>query len=249
MTVNDLVTAALRRINAIDAVSAPSSEDSADVFQRLNSLIESWQVDGLTIPYTIRTTWTITSTKGILGNPYTVGTGGDINVLRPSLPNGLEVRYQDTSVSPTIEYRMNSLTDDAWQLIPQKGLTSPLPTNYYYQPTYASGFGSLYLWMVPTSSTLQGVMYSPAQVPIFAALTDTIVLPPGYFRALRDNLALEIQPEWDYDTPPDQMLIKSAAESLASIKRANVRPMDMNMDPALTGHYGRRYSIYSDGVW
>ncbi len=247
-TVADLIVASLKRINAVGAAGEISPEDMEDAFQRLVSLMESYQLDGLSIPYTVRTVWDLTSSKGILGNPYTVGTGGDVNVLRPSLPDSLDVRFQDPTVTPTIEYRMNMLTDDAWALVPQKNLTSPLPTSWYYQPTYASGFGSLYFWFVPTNSNLQGVMYSPAQIAAFVAKTDSVILPPGYYRMLRDNLALELSPEWDYNAQADPALIKSALESMALVRRANYRPADMAVDPALT-RFGRRYSIYSDGPW
>lgn len=247
LTVNDLITASLKRINVIGGTDSIEPDLAADALQRLNSLIETWELEQLFVPYTLRTTWTLTSTKGILGNPYTVGTGGDINILRPPQPNGLDVRYQDTTVSPTIEYRLTPLTDDAWNLIPQKGLTSPLPTSWYYQPTYAGNLGSLYLWMVPTNSGLQGVMYSPSTIAQFVATTDTIVLPPGYYRALRDNLAVELFVETDYQAQIDPVLMQAAAESKAAIKRVNYRPMDMGVDPALTSRHGFRYSIFSDG--
>ena len=233
MTVSELITAAFRRINVIEANEAPMAQDFADAFARFNDWIDSvCQNERLLIHKITRTTWTISSTEGTIANPYTVGSGGDINIARPTFID--HVNFQDTSVSPTIEYPLTPLTDDAWAAIPQKNLTSTLPSAWYYNPTYATsaGYGNLYLWMVPTQSNLQGVLYAPQQVTQFSALTDTILLPPGYLRMLRDNLAVELAPEWNQGIPIDPGIVRSAAESMAMVKRANMRVMDLSIDAA-----------------
>lgn len=245
MTVADLIAAALKRINVVQAGDTPSPEDQADAFLRLNSLMGQWRLERLTIPYILRTTWTISSTKGTLANPYTVGTGGDINIARPPQPNEIVVKFQDTSVSPTIEYTLIPLTDQAWQAIPQKNLTSALPTHSYYNATYAGSLGSLYLWMVPTQASLQGVIYAPAAIANFAAVTDSIVLPDGYEIFLRDNLAVALAPEWRENVPIDAALLQSAAETKALVKQANFRIADLNLDAAIVGQ-GVHYDINAD---
>lgn len=242
MTWNDVVTASLKRINVIQANETPSPTDAADAFLRLQDWVESiLQNDALTIPFLNRTTWTISATKGTLASPYTVGTGGDVSFLRPTILD--DIRYQDTSTSPTTERSLVVLTDDAWEKIPQKNLTATLPQYAYYNPTYASSLGSLYLWPVPSQSNLQGVLYSPAGIAKPAALTDTILLPPGYLRFIRDNLAVELASEWRDSLPADPGLIKSAAESKAAIKRINMRPLDMTIDNALTSPKRGCYDI------
>lgn len=243
-TWSDLITSSFQRINFIQANEAPTADDMADAFTLLQELVESWQTQRLAAPYILRTTWTITSTKGTLASPYTVGTGGDINRVKPLYID--RVKYQDTSLSTTTEYDLTYLTDSAWASIPQKNLTSTLPVAAYYNPTYAtSGYGSLYLWMVPTQSNLQGVLYAPAATATPVNLSDTVTLPAGYKRFYRENLALELATTFLQNVPIDPQLRLSAAEAKADIKRANMRPLDMNIDPALvsTGHY----DIQSDG--
>lgn len=246
MTWADLCTTALKRINIVQAGETPSSDDLTDAFARLKLMLGSWRNENLTVPYRLRTTATITSTKGVIGNPYTVGVGGDVNVVRPPMPNEITVRYQNTAFTPTLELSLQPLTDDAWEAIPQKNLTSPLPTSYYYQPTYSGGLGSLYLWLVPTQSLLQLVVYTPAVVSDPVAMADAIVLPDGYEKAITDNLAVYLFPEWRENVPMDPGLAKEALESKRAIKVTNTRLMDLSVDPALTAHPGGRYSIYSD---
>jgi hypothetical protein len=247
MKVSDIITSALQRINVLQAGEVPSGEDMTDAFTTLNSLMGQWRLQRLTVPYLARTVWNLTAGKGKIGNPYTVGTGGDVNIARPSQPNSIVVRYQDTSVTPTLERPLTPLTDDAWAAIPQKDLTSPLPSNYYYQPTYTGSLGSLYLWLVPTSATLQGVIYAPAGMSNFAAVTDTIILPDGYDHFITENLAVHLAPEFRENLPIDPTIKESAEDAMRWVKTANFRMMDLSVDAALTTKHGFRYSILSDG--
>lgn len=238
MTVADILTRALQRINSLQAGEVPSPEDLQDAFQRLNSLMGKWRLRRLLIPYVLRTTWTISSTKGTLASPYTVGTGGDVNLARPSQPNNLIWKYQDTSVSPTIEYRLLAYTDAMWQATPQKNLTATVPSAAYYNPTYASALGSLYLWPVPSQSNLQGVLYSPASIANFSATSDAIVLPDGYDAFLEDQLCVDLWPTFREGDPVDQGLVAAATDSMDAIKVANFRMDDLIADPFGTvGHY------------
>lgn len=223
----------------------PSAQDAGDAFLRLQDLMESWQTERLTIPYVLRTTWTITSVKGTLAAPYTVGVGGDINVIRPASHAHITgLAYQNTSLTPVAEIPLDLYTDDGWRDQALKNQTGALPVAAYYNPTYAAGFGSLYLTPIPSTANLQGVFYAQAPVAKPVLATDVIILPAGYFRFIRDNLALELAPEFRPGLRTDPLLIKAAADSKANIKNANFRTRDMSLDPALVG--GGGYDIETD---
>lgn len=224
------------------ADETPDGDALSGAFDGLNDLIESWSVERLTIPFVQRATWTIVSTKGILGTPYTVGTGGDVNIVRPPLPNDLVIKYQDTGVSPTLEYRLAPLTDAAWEGIPQKNLTSPLPSASYYQPTYSGSLGALYLWMVPTQSGLQGVAYAPSSLAEYSLTTDNLIVPAGVRNALQKCLKLEISPMFDVEITPT--MVSEAREAKAWLKSMNFRMVDLVSDPMFARPM---YSIYTDG--
>jgi len=234
MTTRDLIAAALKRIGVLDAAETPAPADQADVLQRLNDLIDGWATERLTIYTTTRTTWPLVANQA----SYTIGIGGDVNVARPVFIENL--RFQDSSVTPSLEMFLAPLTDDAYAAIPQKGLTAVYPNSYYYNPTYP--FGTVTFWMIPNVSYLQGVMYAATAVSELG-LNDTIALPPGYRRFLRDNLAVEVAPEFDVE--PSQTLVMAAMESKANIKRANIRLQDLHVDPILRPRMGA-YNIYSD---
>lgn len=239
MTILDLITASLRRLGVLAAGEVPTAEDASDALDTLNQLLDSWATERLQIPTVTRTTWTIVSGT----QNYTLGSTGTIAVARPVIIE--HINFQDTSQSPTYEYQMQPHTEDSWARLPIKSLTSPFPESWYYNPTYPTG--TLSLFPVPTSSTLQGVLYAPAAVARFAATSDTVSLQPGYERMLITNLALELAPEFERE--PHPLLVKTAVESKANVKRANIRMLDLSIEAgALIGVYGSGsgYDIRSD---
>ena len=243
MTVSQLITAALQDLRVLQVGETASANDAAFGLDRLNDWIDGLATEGLTVYSRARTVWTISSATS-----YTIGTGATINCARPTGPLAIDnIGFQDTSVSPTMEYNLGPvLTEDAYDGIAQKDLTSVFPQTAYYNPPYNSGFGWIRLWPIPTSSTLQGVIYTLVPVSEFAAITDTVALPPGYRRFLRTNLAKELASAFDSPLTPD--IQQAAMESKADVKRANERLMDLSSGVAglIFGGGGPHYNIYSD---
>jgi len=228
VTVQDLLTRALQDLKVYQAGEVLSADDAQLGLVTLNDWIDGLATDGLTVFTITRTTWTITNAAS-----YTIGIGATISVARPTGPEAFHnIGYQDTSISPTLETQQGPvLSEDAYAALPQKTLTNVYPRYWYYNPTFgATGFGTLSPWPVPTSSTLQGVIYVDTPVAEFAAITDTVSLPQGYRRFFRANLAKELAAAFDAQVSPD--LQQAAMESRANIKRANSRLIDLSTDAA-----------------
>lgn len=239
-TIGDTITAALQDLGIVEAGESPASDDSALALARVNEWIDGLANEGLTIYTRLRTTWTITGAAS-----YTVGSGATINVVRPVSPEAIKaIGYQDTSVSPTLERLLPLLTEDAYAAIPQKALTGVYPQAFYYNPTLTTG--TLTQYPLPTSATLQGVMYTETALAEFAALTTTFTLPPGYKRFFRSNLTVEMASAFQMAPPPALMQI--ALDSMATIKRTNTRRLDMRYPRgAYVQRPGGRYDITSGG--
>jgi hypothetical protein len=245
MTVLQMCTASLKRLGVLGEGETPTAEMGADYLERLNDYINDQLTnDRLAIFAITRTVFDLANGTA----SYTVGLGGTVNVARPATMNmqGCNVTFIDTSASnPTQELPLWSLTDDAYQAIVQKDYQATYPTSWYYNPTYTSSvapYGTLTFWPVPNVSTLDGVFYAPAAVQEFTSLSQTIALPPGYRRFLRDNLAVEIAPE--YTITPSESLLQSARESKASVLSVNTRISDLGVDLALVPQR-QRSNIYS----
>ncbi len=199
-----------------------------------DSLIDAWSTDRLLTHTITRTTFTLAASTA----SYTVGTGGTVNVQRPSTMNyqGCNVAFIDTSSStPLTELPLQFLTDDAYQAIPQKLYEATYPTSWYYNPTYtssASPYGTLTVYPVPNVGYLTGVFYSPVAASQLA-LTDTIALPPGYKRFYRSNLALEMCDGFPVSDTVYERIKRKAMESRGDVERVNTRLSDLGVDVAL----------------
>lgn len=239
-TVRQIGSDALLELGVLQAGEVASDADITDAMNALNRLMDAWAAERLQIYQVTRTTWTITANDG----DYTVGSGGNVNIARPVFID--HVNFQDTSTDPDTEYQLSPLTDDAWSKIPQKDLTNTYPTSWYYNPTYPTG--TLELWPVPTSSTLQGVLYAPQATAEFSSLSTSVALPPGYMRMLVKNLALELAPSYEKEVSP--MLLRQAIEAKETVKRSNKRLMDLSIDAGALGQgVDRRFywDIYVGG--
>lgn len=237
----DICTDALKDIGVLGESEIATAGDALEALAALNRIIDQMAAERLTIHQLARTTWTIAASTA----SYTVGSGGTVNVARPVYP--LNVAYYVTAGSPTTEIAIDPFIDDEWMALAQKGLTSTAPTRWWLNPTFgASGYATLYLWPIPTVSTLTGVLYSPQPVSELATLDTTISLPPGYRRLLVKALALEVAPS--YDRQPSPLLIDQAADAWRVVKRANVRPSEMCFGDAgvLFGGAGQGYDIKAD---
>lgn len=223
-TVLDVIDSALKEIGVLAAHETSTAEDSTDGLTKLNELVDELASERLSIYTITRTTWTISSGTG----QYDVVSGGDISIARPIFLQDDAVKYQDTSLSPTTEYGLGKMTEVDWQRVSQKTQTAEYPTHWYYNPVYATA--TLDLWPVPTSSTLQGVIYAPTAITQFAGLTTSISLPPGYQRMLVKNLALEMAPS--YGVQVSSILLHQARDSKAKVKQANVRLRDLDFEAA-----------------
>lgn len=231
--VRDIVTAALRELGVLAAGEVATADEANSGLEELNRLVDQWAGERLLIHRVTRTTWTISATQN-----YTVGTGGTVNVVRPVYLD--HVNLIDTSADPDQETPLTPLTDDGWAAITQKAATATQPTNWYYNPTFP--LGTLSLWPIPSSATLQGALYAPQQVSEFASLDEVISLPPGYRRMLVKNLARELAPSYGRALHPE--LKEEAIESKATVKRNNFRPSDLSFDAAVLGGSGS-FDIYT----
>jgi len=77
-TAMDIITGALRNINALEAGETPSAADAADALMVLNDLIEAWSIDKLMIFSSVENILTFTPGQ----YQYTVG--NPVNTSTPS---------------------------------------------------------------------------------------------------------------------------------------------------------------------
>ena len=210
-TAEDLVESAMRLVGALDQGRSAAPRELASVLVMLNDMIESWNLQKPLIYEITREEFSLSSK-----NPHTIGlaTGGeaagDFAVPRPP-------KIQSAStLSGTIERPIDILSDSEWQDIRAKGTQGTRPRDLWYEREWP--LGKIWLWPDPSAGA-KLILNLWKQMPSGMGLVDRFSVPPGYLRAIRFNLAVEIASEWKMN-PPNQVL-RIAKESKAAITSIN----------------------------
>lgn len=232
-TAIQLITRAMRLAGMIGTGETPSDTESADGLTALNSMLDSWTIERLFVPYIA--TNTLTFTPGTA--TYTMGVGGDINTTyRPSqIDDSCYITYGSVDIPLTL------VDNDAYSAIVAKTVQSNLPLYLYVKMDYPLIHLSFY--PVPSSAAAVATIKSWAQLQSFATLTDALTLPAGWERAITYSLAVEYGPEFGAQVPDDVKRI--AIRSTANLKRINAPSPIMRSEAGYMNRYIRPYSIYS----
>jgi hypothetical protein len=234
MTARDIITATLKSIRVLGVGDVLYAEDANDALLRLNEWMDSLAGERLSMYY-------VTRTEKMLANDiqsYTIGLGGDINIVRPTHIESAGL-IQELSVPTPFEKPIEVWTDQRWQGCRQKTLTSAYPTAVYYDHNWVPtpsptgpGLGRIYLWPIPIDCARSAlVLYTPVALPEFASLDTNYTFPPAYRRFIRTNFAADIASEYGKQLTADQ--VASARQAKANVKRLNIRPVEARVDPAL----------------
>jgi len=236
-TLSDVITDALLDLGVLAEGETPTGAQSTQGLRRLVRFLKLCRTENLYIPLIARATATITPSQA----SFSVGTGGNINIVRPGLQQVEKVNYLDNSLATPLELPLGPLLTEAeYEAIPLKTQTNSRPIRAYYSPTYPTG--TLIPWPISTGASLLWVFYYHAALADFAAISDTITVPDGYEQFLVKSLAMELAPSFQRETSPE--LQRQAAEARRMVTRSNQRAVELNFD--FNG--GGRYDIKSDTV-
>jgi hypothetical protein len=254
VTSTDLINSSLRLINAISIGETPQGQESIDGLWTLNQMVDSWQIERLMI-YAIQR-----QVNDSQGNPfvlvpgqqvYPTGLGfqtngtpiyvaGNFNIPRPTKIEGVGLIWLANPAQP-LELQMEMLTWERWAGIPVKAVTSTIPTSVWDDAQYP--FRNLSFWPIPTIIS-QITIYTWQQIGQFPDLTTEFTFPPGYLKAIRYNLAIDLAGEYGLPVPPQVAAL--AIESKSLVKAINTPLLDLRVDNALVFEHGGMYDWRSD---
>jgi len=212
-TARQIITRSLQKIGAIVKSEAPSGDELQDGLAELNSLLATWSNEELLI-YARKREAPFALTGAVLS--YTIGTGGDINITRPT-------RIVAAYVSNGgIDYEMKIIDDEAYSLITYKTITG-IPEFL----NFSNGFPLATIKLYPSPSAAYPLSLL-TEIPLtsIASIDDVLSLPPGFEGALTSNLAIRLAPE--YGQPVSADLRLEAKETLGAlrVKIAVIRGVD-----------------------
>ena len=225
-TAGDQINAALRLIGVLAEGEQPSAATLADSVAAFNQMLDSWSTERLSVFCTIDNTVTWPSGQ----STQTIGPTGDF----PVTVCPLEIDDATYYVISNITYPLTMVNEAQYNSITLKSSTSTLPQVMYSEkiPDLAEVQIRMKLWPVPTQDIELHVI-SVSQLPQIADETTSLIYPPGYLRAIKYNLAVELAPEFGVEA--SRTVKKIAQESKRNIKRINNPGDVMTMPNGLMG--------------
>lgn len=216
----ELVKSSLRLITAIAIGETPTAQETQDSLRVLNDLLETWSTENLTVYTQESNTFALVPGQAA----YTVGAAGNWVMTRPVEIASAYVRLQGP------DYPLEQVSDDWYNLIETKAQSGQIPCWFKYDADFP--LGVITLWPVPNAAG-SITLTSNKQFSAVPNVATVISYPPGYSKALRHALAIDLAGEFGVPVPAN--VVEVARYSKAAIKRANNRSIVSRADPALLG--------------
>jgi hypothetical protein len=236
-TASDILTSAGRGLGYLGMLEVMSAADANSALVVFNTMLDSWNGEGLASYAWQTVTFNLTVNKA----SYTIGPTGVWVTSRPT-------QIYDAFITDTnnLQYPLGSLNQEQWNNIGDKSITSQIPTNYFYDSQFPNG--TINIFPIPLLNYSVTFNVQLQQVD-FSALTSVLSMPPGYERAYKLNLSLELMGA-GFPCLLDQnqlaRLTENASQAKANIKRANIKDVVSEYDAAIVSKSYATYNIYSD---
>ena len=221
----DLVTSSMRLVGALETNEVPTANEVADALLVLNDMLESWSIDGLMV-YVCRDI-VVPLTVGVA--TYTMGPTGGVVTARPTRVEDAYARWQ--GVDYPIDVTGETSRYDQISLKTQGGVT---PEFALLELSYPDA--TLTVWPVPTFAGVVMYLTVPTSLTQVSSSATTLAYPPGYSKALRYCLGVELAPEFGLTV--SERVAKAATDAKADVMRSNMVTPLAAYDAAIMGGVG-----------
>lgn len=223
MTPNDLIRIAMKNAGVLATGENALPEDYNDIFIMLNAMLAQWTQQRWLVYHLVDVFITSTGAQS-----YTVGVGGDFNIVRPDRIQKAYVRMNNQGLSNPTDYSLMQLeAHEDYIDISLKSLVS-FPSAIFYDAT--PHLGTVYIWPIP-SSKFDIHLLVKENLTQFVDQSSPITLPLEYLDALIWNLAGRIQ--LMYQIPVSQGIVGLAVQALGVIRTANSRIPNLTLPAGL----------------
>ena len=231
-TANDQINGALRLIGQLAEGETPSPETSDDALTAMNQMLDSWSAERLSVFSTQDQVFSWPPGQ----KSRTLGPTGDFVGNRPVLLDDATYFKDPTN---GISFGIKIINQQQYDGIAVKTVTSTYPQVIWLNMDTPNM--DMYIYPVPTK-TLEWHFISVTELDQPATLATALVVPPGYVRAFRFNLACEIAAEFGVEPPATVQRIAMASKR--NIKRIN-NPDDVMSLPYSIVATRQRFNVFA----
>ena len=240
-TANSYCIFALKKAGIIGVGQSALAEDINDTFTELNDMLSQWQNERWKIWHLVETK-IIANGKGGDSNPYFVGPGGDINMVRPDRVEKAFNRQINPANPNQIDYDLTEMQSyEDWAYVALKTLVS-FPSYYFYDA--AMPLGKLYIWPVPTPAIYEPHIITKEVLNRFSALNIPSTLPLSYDAAIKWSLARRTRA--NYRKPKDEEINALARGAINVLRKSNTTIPALRQPDDLTRP--GVFNIFSDQI-
>lgn len=225
MTALDLIKAALRELQVLGDDVVLTDAETQYAMEALNMMLDSWSNDSMLIYHVEMEQFSTIANH----NPHTWGTGGDFNSVRPIRLLAAKVRDANN-----IDLDLPIMSYNDYAEVKDKLAIAAYPQRLYYDNGWPNG--SIYFYPVP-SAIHTVTLWSEKPLQSATDIYTVLSYPPGYFEAIKYNLALRLAPEYQLGDIND--VRRLAEDSLLLIARQNRHMTTMQVSPILNRQTGR----------
>ncbi len=216
-----LVKSALRLTGIIAAGEDIPEDEASDALMVFNQMVDAWNADRLAIFTTSSNDFPFTLNK----QSYTLGGGGDFDMIRPAQIDSMSAIILTNAANP-IEYPMSMFTVQQWQnQLPVKQVFGSFPLICYDDGNFP--LRTLNFWPIPQQQNAVRI-YSWQPLNASATFDTSLSFPPGYQEAFRFNTAVRLAAEFGAAVPASVQQL--AIESLARLKTINAPLLQLRSD-------------------
>ena len=231
-TANDQINGALRVLGILAEGETPSAATSQDALAALNQMIDSWNTERLSVFNTQDQTYLWT--PGL--KTQTLGPSGDFVGNRPIMIDD-STYFRDPANG--ISFGIKLINQQQYDGIAVKTVTSTYPQVMWINMEYPNITMTIY--PVPTK-VLEWHFISVEELMSVPSLSTNILMPPGYLRAFKYNLACEFATEFGIEPPAN--VARIAMTSKRNLKRIN-NPDDIMSLPYSIVATRQRFNIFA----
>ena len=220
MTARELIASSLRLLGVLAAGETATADEASDALSALNQMLSAWSNENLVVYQKVRDEFTLTADDGSYSWGTTAG-AGNFTTARPVqvLKANIEIQGTDPQEVP-----LQILTLEEYAAIVSKTMDSSIPQAVYFDGAYPNVGVEFY----PVPSAAEHVVFYSLKPFSTLTLSTELSYPPGYEKAIRYNLAIDLAPE--YGRAPDALIMQQAIDSKAEIKRKNLQTPKLTTD-------------------